>query len=396
MTNKTHESRAIEVCILICFALFAATVSARNFLLARPGVVYASSVAALDSNIETGGGTDDTAALQAILDTAPKFERLHLIVDGVALVSGLNVGSNTTISSVDGGGLYLKAGSNRAAIRNLNRTSGAIVDKNITLTDLVINGNYGEQAKYEKGGLAGREVYQPGTIFNCAVQLFGVANLTTHNLKVVDSKNFSIHIANFVSVSMDGTWVVVNQRMQDNHDGIHLNGPGRDLKITNTRLTGTTDDGIALNADDGTACEFIALGPIANVLIDGLFLDQAAFGVRVISNTSRVDNITIKNVHGQVQNYVLHIDDLSYYPGMPGHGSIGSVTLDGVYVAIMAGREPFWAETIRVEAHIENLKIKNFKQADNVYARARPVMRILEASSVTGEGEIKTLDSDLK
>ena len=53
---------------------------------------YASEFAKLDSSIRTGGGTDDTAALQAILDKA-KDENVgvHLIMDGVALVSQLQL-----------------------------------------------------------------------------------------------------------------------------------------------------------------------------------------------------------------------------------------------------------------------------------------------------------------
>ena len=48
--------------------------------------------AVLDSNVIHGGGTDDTAALQAILDRArDKAEGVRLIVDGAALIRGLKV-----------------------------------------------------------------------------------------------------------------------------------------------------------------------------------------------------------------------------------------------------------------------------------------------------------------
>ena len=59
--------------------------------------VYASSVAKLDSNVRTGGGTDDTAALQAVLNRAKTEGGIHLIMDGAALISQLIVYSNTTI-----------------------------------------------------------------------------------------------------------------------------------------------------------------------------------------------------------------------------------------------------------------------------------------------------------
>ena len=63
--------------------------------------VYASTVAVLDSNVRTGGGTDDTAALQAVLDRAREEGGIHLIMDGAALVTQLVVYSNTTIECLN-------------------------------------------------------------------------------------------------------------------------------------------------------------------------------------------------------------------------------------------------------------------------------------------------------
>ena len=62
--------------------------------------------AVLDSDVIHGGGTDDTAVLQSILDRArDKTQGVRLIVDGAALVRGLKVYSNTTIES--GCGLWI-------------------------------------------------------------------------------------------------------------------------------------------------------------------------------------------------------------------------------------------------------------------------------------------------
>src|SRR5688572_10497837 len=55
-------------------------------------IVHASEAGArLDSHLLKGGGTDDTRVLQGILDQAKQGKALHLILDGPALVSGLNV-----------------------------------------------------------------------------------------------------------------------------------------------------------------------------------------------------------------------------------------------------------------------------------------------------------------
>ena len=52
-----------------------------------PAIVYASEAGcAMDSAFSIGGGTDDTSALQAILDQA-QTHPLHLVIDGFGLVS---------------------------------------------------------------------------------------------------------------------------------------------------------------------------------------------------------------------------------------------------------------------------------------------------------------------
>ena len=65
---------------------------------ARGAVVFASSVGAhLDSDLLKGGGTDDTQVLQAVLDRAIRGKPVDLIIDGPALVAGLNVYGNTIV-----------------------------------------------------------------------------------------------------------------------------------------------------------------------------------------------------------------------------------------------------------------------------------------------------------
>jgi hypothetical protein len=61
-------------------------------------VIASESGAKLDSDVIKGGGTDDTALIQGILDRAPKLGSLKLVVDGPILVTGLTVHSNTSNS----------------------------------------------------------------------------------------------------------------------------------------------------------------------------------------------------------------------------------------------------------------------------------------------------------
>jgi len=58
-------------------------------------IIASEAGAKLDSDVTKGGGTDDTALIQGILDRAPKVGTLKLVVDGAILVKGLK-GDRTT------------------------------------------------------------------------------------------------------------------------------------------------------------------------------------------------------------------------------------------------------------------------------------------------------------
>ena len=105
-------------------------------------ILYASDYAMLDSNVLTGGGTDDTAALQALLDQAEESGGLRLIMDGAALVTGLRVYPNTTIECLDTScGFFLRDGSNDAILKNAHWDLEEIRDNNITLIGGTYNHN---------------------------------------------------------------------------------------------------------------------------------------------------------------------------------------------------------------------------------------------------------------
>jgi hypothetical protein len=58
---------------------------------ATHSIVRASSAGGhLDTDLMRGGGSDDTVVFQRLLDGATKGKPVHLIIDGPALVSGLN------------------------------------------------------------------------------------------------------------------------------------------------------------------------------------------------------------------------------------------------------------------------------------------------------------------
>ena len=97
--------------------------------------VYASSVAKLTSNVYTGGGDDDTAAIQAVLDEAREENvGVHLIMDGAALITQLKLYSNTTIECMNKDcGFYQIDWQNKAMLTNAEWDIYSLRTKNISL-----------------------------------------------------------------------------------------------------------------------------------------------------------------------------------------------------------------------------------------------------------------------
>jgi hypothetical protein len=317
--------------------------------------VASAAGAALDSHLLRGGGTDDTAALQRVLDRAKDGEAVHLVLDGPALVSGLDVYSNTTIECIDGAGLYLKDHSYRAVLRNGNRTSGSIVDRDITLRGGLFNGNRLGQSELqpwrEDWTVPNRE--RDGTTIS-GLQFFGVDGLTIEGAFMWDARAYAIWVANVSHVTMRDVRIdfdfepypddasPAEQRtfldgFRSNLDGIHVNGPARHLTFENLRLR-TEDDALALNANDWMVLDFseerwhgpyVAPGPISDVVIRDVVLDDAFQGIRLLSADQRIDRVLVENVSGTVRG---RMAVLSHFFIPDHHGNIGTVTFRNIDV----------------------------------------------------------------
>ena len=97
----------------------------------------------LDSNVITGGGTDVTDKLQQILDLAGDDCGVRLIMDGAALIGGLDLSSNTVIECMSKDcGFYLKDDANRSVISNKIWDLGNRQTRKISLIGGTYNQNW--------------------------------------------------------------------------------------------------------------------------------------------------------------------------------------------------------------------------------------------------------------
>lgn len=322
-------------------------------------VFYASECGAkLDSNVLTGGGTDDTEVIQGILDKATELGGLHLVMDGAALIRGLEIHSNTTIECLNKScGFFLAPGANRSMLRNANANFKVRKDRNITLIGGTYNQNCREQVHHLEVPEDCVDVFTGNNVFGnrrwvIGMEFFGVENLIVRNVTIRNQRTFGMLVVNWYNVNMEDIRLELPDHMYaQNQDGIHFWGPGQFLKMRN--ISGSSgDDFIALAPD-----EHDLESDITDVIIDGVFLENADQGIRLLSRgKGRLDRVLIKNVVGTYKSFGFIIN-----PWFAGNGgNYGNIVFDTID---LRQTEPIYDYTdpflFRVGGNVERLTLRN-------------------------------------
>ncbi|MBS0663843.1 MAG: hypothetical protein JSR48_11315 [Verrucomicrobia bacterium] len=323
--------------------------------------------AKLDSNVATGGGTDDTAVLQAVLDRARDGEGVRLVLDGAALVRGLKVYSNTTIECLGKEcGFFQADHSDCALLANGRPSSGPILDRDITL----LGGTYNQNCRHQAHHVPPDVHYSKAKYMVVAFAFFGVENLLVRDVTVCDQRTFAFLITNWLKVTMENIRLELPGFIHaGNQDGIHVQGPGRFLVLRNIQGR-TGDDFIALNGDEETNGEkswahpHATVGPITDVLIDTVMVDDAAQVLRILSRESLHDRITIRNVSGNYRSFGFYLSAWDY-KAKGFQGNFGSIVIENVDLrqtqANYTYTEPF---LFRVSGRHRSLTLRNIHYHD--------------------------------
>jgi len=331
-------------------------------------VIFASQTDAnLDSNVLTGGGTDDTLILQKVLDLALEYGGIQLVMDGAALITGLIVHSNTTIECLNKEcGFYLADHSNCSIIINSKPSAKEIVNHNITLLGGTYNHNCLHQVHHLPEGIH----YSQADFFVVAISFFGIENLLIRDVTLRNQRTFAFLITNWQKVTMENIFLELPDYIfEGNQDGIHIQGPGRFLILKNIQGS-TGDDFIALNADE----EFIgeknffhpcaSIGPVTDVLVDTVMVDDAAQILRILSRESSVDRITVRNVSGNYRSFGFYLSAWDYL-SKGYQGNFGSLIFENIDVrqtkADYTYTEPF---LFRISGNHRSLMLKNINYID--------------------------------
>ena len=273
--------------------------------------VYASRYCRLDSNVHTGGGTDVTEPIQELLNIARSEGGVHLIMDGAALVSHLRVYDNTTIECLTKDcGFYQKDHADDSILTNAVGSKQQIVSRNITVRGGTYNQNCAAQVHHRSMTPEDPEwLSNLGVKPVFAMEFYGVENLTVQDCTICDFRTYAFMLACFRNCLIENVWLDLPGRMHaNNQDGFHFWGPGQFLTIRN--VGGRVGDDFMNIGPDEEDCR----SSITDVLVDGVFLDDADQAIRILSRgTGAVDRVTIRNMSGTYRSFGFYIN--SWFPG---------------------------------------------------------------------------------
>lgn len=271
--------------------------------------ILARTIAKLDSSVHHGGGTDDTKALQAVLDEAKDGTAIHLVMDGAALITGLTIHSNTTIECLNRDcGFYLADHCDCPILRAGDLRQEDAWTENIRL----LGGTYNHNGAHQDVVCADFDTYEPGpypypgVLYNdhgpYTLDLYGVRFLQISGLCVRNFRAYAVCIDRFENVTIENTWLQLDEPGIPNQDGFHFFGPGRFLTVRNVGGK-VGDDFMNIGSDERDR-----VSSITDVLIDGVFLDHATQAIRLLArHEGSVERVTIRNVSGTYRNFGFYI-----------------------------------------------------------------------------------------
>ncbi len=262
---------------------------------------------ALDVDLDTGRGihagdpTDDTAKLQAYLSTATATNPITLVMDGAALITGLQLsaaGYTTIVGDGDTTGFYVKTGSNNDGIHN--RPAGYVNDpgppapariaQQVTLKAFRLNGNRGD-------GHTGNSVSgdpHGGSQWLFGINLMDMEQVVIDQVTVLHASVYSIRLSNVGHAKVTNCRIMPFNPVEPvtlgtNTDGVHVNGPANDIEISGCYFR-TGDDGIALNAPEGHT------GNIQRVTATNCMFDGCITMMRIYTQAGAGNNLVVSDV----------------------------------------------------------------------------------------------------
>jgi hypothetical protein len=324
--------------------------SAKVFYLSLSGCV---SDADLSMN-STTLGTDNTSAIQTVINNAPSGSIIY--VDGRYSATQIKIKPNLSIIGTNpSNGFIQRTNSDKPFIINFNRSGTSIVDSNIVLQNLIINGN-----GYTSGGVA-NQAKTSIEGWTMSLRMSGVKNLKVKDVILLNPRTFCSYVNNFEDVVFENiVCTVAASAPYGNGDGVKFGGYFKGLVLKN--LSGSTkDDLFSICANDGfqstNTAGTITDGPsydpsasrgaCTDFVVDGVNFLNSYQGFRILSISDRIDRGAIRNIKGSLLNNLIGIiDNYSFpgqdnttfnYDGVTTAGNVGKITFEDINVTCAAG-----------------------------------------------------------
>jgi hypothetical protein len=313
-----------------------------------------------NSNIQTGGGTDDTVCLQNAINKLSSLGGGTLLMDGVSLISNVNetlststgygqstalvIPSNVYIvgANENTSGFYMASSTNEIMIGN-NINYASTTTSNFGLMNLSLNGNSSHQTLYNGNAYEKNATSTGWWVFG--MWFGGYTNLLINNVNMIDPSNFGLVVSNATGTVINNfTQTIDGNAGGQNNDGIHFWSNLNNIVVNNFQDHAGTDDALAFNtcedaglyAGPRRGTSTLSFATTTDVVVNGVFLDNTKSDVRLYGDNTfggcgtggagtgkgYLNNIFLNDIYGNNTTYA-----------MPGGGTnIGNITINGWYV----------------------------------------------------------------
>lgn len=278
------------------------------------------------TSIVGDGVADDTAAIQALLDSRRALVSLPAPTKHYLISKPLRIHSNQTLQLDRFTVIRLKDGSDCLMITNDDHERG---NENIALVGGVWDmHNEGQSlCEYQKTRIW-KGAYDPASYLGVLMRFNRVKRLTLRSLTLKDPVTFSTQLGNLTEFTIEDITFDHNLK-RTNMDGIHVHGNSRHGRITNLKGA-TNDDLVALNADDGGIYE-MSRGPIEDVAVDGVWAEDGYTAVRLLSAGSPIRRIRLANIFGTYRVNAVSFTNHKVHPGS--ESIFEDISISGLFCA---------------------------------------------------------------
>jgi hypothetical protein len=349
---------------------------------AQPAAQPAAAPAAALPALAGDGVTDDTAAIQARLDSRVSEVYLPPPHKHYVINKALRIHSNQTLRLDRFTVIRCAAKANDYLLTNADLDAG---NRNIRVIGGIWDGN-NLQNQCRQGERKGKH---PRDFFIGSALLFmNVSDLTVSNLTVKDSERFGVHVAACRRFTVEDITFDFNLS-EPSMDGVHLQGGCHEGRVANIKGN-TSDDLIALNSDDSEYYE-ITQGPISDIQIDGLWATNGFRAVRFLCVSSPVRRVSISNIYGSFRRNVVAFTHWNFRPAAA--LAIEDISISNIFSAKatepeLAGklghageRRTFAIIGIETALPIDNLTIANVFRRE-WFPDAAPTIRIQRGAKI--------------